>query len=70
MRAAAGDPVAAFPWRAAMAVAIGRRGLAPEAFWRLTLRELRAVLAPERTAPAADVGRLRALIGAAEQTDQ
>ncbi|MEW5421388.1 phage tail assembly chaperone [Amorphus sp. 3PC139-8] len=53
-----------------MAVAIGRRGLAPEAFWRLTLRELRAVLAPERTAPAADVGRLRALIGAAEQTDQ
>ncbi|WP_334174997.1 phage tail assembly chaperone [Pseudoxanthobacter sp.] len=41
MTAPAADPL---PWEAAIGFGIGRLGLAPDAFWRLTPRELAAVL--------------------------
>ena len=53
-------------WRAWMALAALRFGLAPEAFWRLGVSEwlaLCAALAPERTSPP-ERARLEALIAA------
>ncbi|WP_376767784.1 rcc01693 family protein [Segnochrobactrum spirostomi] len=43
-------PPAAMPWDDLIAFGLGVLKLAPEAFWRMTPRELAAVLAPRRTA--------------------
>ncbi|MDQ0317830.1 phage tail assembly chaperone [Amorphus orientalis] len=62
--AAADDPVAAFPWREALATVVGRLGMGPAVFWAMSLPELVTVLAaltasgPSRP----DTQRLRALI--------
>lgn len=37
------------PWAAMLAVALGR-GVAPACFWRLSLREWRAIIAPHHGA--------------------
>ncbi|WP_280139055.1 MULTISPECIES: rcc01693 family protein [Phyllobacterium] len=56
MKAAADQPVDAFPWDAIMKAGLGLLRLAPSAFWAMTLRELnaafarpRALLAPTRS---------------------
>ncbi|MFG1478605.1 rcc01693 family protein [Xanthobacter sp. V4C-4] len=53
----------AFPWDAAMGLGLGVLRLPPDAFWRMTPRELAAAggLSP-RPAPALDRTRLRALM--------
>ena len=53
----------AFPWAEAMAFGLGRLGLAPDAFWRMTPRELAAAagLAGPARAPL-DRARLDALM--------
>ncbi|MFK8252226.1 rcc01693 family protein [Ancylobacter terrae] len=52
LAAAAGGPRSAFPWREAMAFGLGQLRLPPDAFWRMTPRELAAamgaVLGPAR----------------------
>ncbi|WAP71283.1 rcc01693 family protein [Jiella pelagia] len=47
------DEPAAFPWDEAMAVGFGVLRLSPEAFWKMTPRELSGVLSPRRQAGAA-----------------
>lgn len=55
--------LAPFPWRAAMGFGLGVLRLSPDAFWRMTPRELAAAIAavrgPLATPPArADLDRL------------
>ncbi|MGX1309349.1 putative phage protein (TIGR02216 family) [Amorphus suaedae] len=51
----------AFPWTEAMRFGLGRLGLAPAAFWAMSLPELMAALPPAGAA-AGETRRLRALI--------
>jgi uncharacterized phage protein (TIGR02216 family) len=37
-----------FPWAAVMRAGLGVLRLSPEAFWRMTLKELAAALGPQR----------------------
>lgn len=54
----------AFPWAEAMAFGFGVLKLSPEAFWRMTPRELAAAIAARRGAVTAplDRGGLNALM--------
>ncbi|WP_420847328.1 phage tail assembly chaperone [Methylobacterium organophilum] len=53
----------AFPWDAAMALALNRLGWTPAAFWAATPRELAAAAGP-RPAPAATRADLDRLVAA------
>ncbi|MEP9352044.1 rcc01693 family protein [Xanthobacter sp. KR7-65] len=46
-----------FPWAEAMGAGLGLLRLAPDAFWRMTPRELAAALAPLLPAPADGLDR-------------
>lgn len=54
----------AFPWEAAMQLALGTYRLAPEAFWQLTPRELRMMAEASATIglAAPDRSRLETLL--------
>ncbi|MDE1567587.1 rcc01693 family protein [Aquabacter sediminis] len=49
-------PARPFPWEAAMAAGLGLLRLSPDAFWRMTPRELAAAMAPF-TPPASALDR-------------
>jgi uncharacterized phage protein (TIGR02216 family) len=49
--------LAPFPWRAAMGFGLGVLRLAPDAFWRMTPRELAAAIAAVRGPIAAPLKR-------------
>lgn len=46
-----------FPWRAAIGFGLGVLRLAPEAFWRMTPRELAYAIAAERGDPVMPLAR-------------
>lgn len=46
-----------FPWRAAIGFGIGVLRLAPDAFWRMTPRELAFAIAAVRGEPALPIAR-------------
>lgn len=51
------NALAPFPWRAAMGFGLGVLRLAPDAFWRMTPRELAAAIAAVRGPVAAPLDR-------------
>lgn len=48
-----------FPWEAAMQVGFGVLRLSPDAFWRMTPRELAAAMTALRGSVPAAIGRMR-----------